>query len=254
MTGIQDATTFPDYHCFASNQTGNTIFLTLAVVLPQLNGRMFVTANIAVALSLFLAAGWLTGQLGHIISHHTRGSKQPVTGARARWWLLLCNLFQSILVFIAAGLQYRYGVSLSGPSDLAVIALLAFASGSQVVQSRSLAMTEISTAMATAAWVDLMIDPHLFAGMGQNRGRNRRIGFLISLVIGGFVGSMIYRWAGSATAILVSAAGKLLVTVLFWFNRAEEKERDVEKEGRRREEVVVVVAVGAGVRRGSNWM
>jgi len=24
--GIQDATTFPDYLCFASNQTGNTVF------------------------------------------------------------------------------------------------------------------------------------------------------------------------------------------------------------------------------------
>jgi hypothetical protein len=29
-TGIQDAISFPDYHCFASNQTGNTVFLLLA--------------------------------------------------------------------------------------------------------------------------------------------------------------------------------------------------------------------------------
>src|SRR4051794_11807229 len=44
----------------------------------------------------------------------------------------------------------------------AVIILLAFASGSEVVLSRLLAMTEISTAMVTAAWVDLLIDPHLW--------------------------------------------------------------------------------------------
>ena len=53
MTGIQDATTFPDYHCFASNQTGNTIFLTLAIILPSLNGEMFITSNIGVALAFF---------------------------------------------------------------------------------------------------------------------------------------------------------------------------------------------------------
>jgi uncharacterized membrane protein YoaK (UPF0700 family) len=250
-TGIQDATTFPDYHCFASNQTGNTIFLTLAVVLPELNKDMFVTANIGVALAFFLLGAWLTGQLGHITTSTPPAPQIPTEKPspqsptqiytpifRTRLFLLLSNTTQTILILLASLLQFRYGVTLTSTPDLIVIGLLAFASGSQVVQSRSLGMTEISTAMATAAWVDLVVDPCLFSvslkgrkrgkvsveggsgdgngektGKRMTNGRNRRVLFLLALVIGGFIGAVLYRWAGSAVAILVSAIGKAVVCV-----------------------------------------
>jgi hypothetical protein len=174
---------------------------------------MFETANIGVALGFFLAGGWLTGQLSHII------------GPRCRLWLMVCNLLQSCLVFAAAAMQYAGGVELASTTmTLVSIGLLAFASGSQVVQSRSLRMTEISTAMATAAWVDLLIDPHLFTA--KNRPRNRRAAFLISLLVGSLVGAVIYRTAGSATAIVVSAAGKLLVTGMYLFNHSDKPKAD----------------------------
>lgn len=213
-TGIQDAISFPDYHCFASNQTGNTVFLAVSVVVPEFNGDMFYTANIGVALGLFLAGGYLTGQLSHIV------------GPRLRIWLVLCNLMQTAMVFAAAALQLRYGVRHTGPRDLLVIALLAFASGSQVVQSRSLRITEISTAMATAAWVDLLIDPHLLAVREKNRPRNRRLFFLVTLVVGSLVGAGIYKAAGSAVALFVSAGGKAVVTAMYLFNGAEEEKAE----------------------------
>lgn len=60
------------------------------------------------------------------------------------------------MVFAAVGMQYRFGISVAGESrlgiDLAVIALLAFSSGGQVAMARALQMTEITTAMATAAY------------------------------------------------------------------------------------------------------
>ncbi|OAA73260.1 DUF1275 domain protein [Cordyceps fumosorosea ARSEF 2679] len=211
-TGIQDATTFPDYHCFASNQTGNTVLLCLAIVFPQANGDLFIIPNIGMALGLFLSAGWLTGQLGHLV------------GPRKRWWLILCNLIQTALVFGAAAVQYKHGLDDRGPAALAVIGLLASASGSQVVQSRSLAMTEISTAMATAAWVDLIIDQKLFAL--KNRPRTRRVSFLVALIVGSLVGALIYREAGSPTAIAVSGAGKLIVTLMFIFTNAEKEQKN----------------------------
>lgn len=223
--GHIDAISFPDYHCFASNQTGNTVFLAVALVIPSLNGDTFYTANIAVALGLFLAGGYLTGQLSHLV------------GPRRRGWLVLCNFLQTLLVLAAGFIQYyqlREGegqgkgergditrVPPTGPQSLVAIALLAFASGSQVVQSRSLRMTEISTAMATAAWVDLLIDPHLMVVHAPNRPRNRRLAFLVTLVAGSLVGAGIYRTAaGSATAVFVSAGGKALVTVMYLFNGA----------------------------------
>lgn len=210
-----DAVSFPDFHCFASNQTGNTVFLALAIVLPEGNGDMFVTANIGVALGFFLAAAWLTGQLGHVI------------GARRRLWLVFCNLAQTCLVFAAAALQYLDRgpggrLALDGaqtPSTLWAIGLLATAAGSQVVQSRSLRMTEISTAMATAAWVDLMVDPEFFAW--KNRSRNRRVGFLGALILGTLAGAFIFRRVGSPAALVVSGGGKFLVTIMFLFNGAE---------------------------------
>jgi uncharacterized membrane protein YoaK (UPF0700 family) len=202
-----DAISFPDFHCFTSNQTGNTVFLALALVMPEARGEIFITTNIGVALGFFLAGGWLTGQLSNVI------------GPRCRLWLMICNFIQSCLVFAAAAIQYSRGVELETAMALVTIGLLAFASGSQVVQSRSLRMTEISTAMATAAWVDLLIDPHLYAL--KNRPRNRRAAFLVSLFVGSVVGAIIYKATGSATAVAVSAAGKLLVTGMYLFNSSE---------------------------------
>ncbi|KAI1436737.1 hypothetical protein GGR50DRAFT_692927 [Xylaria sp. CBS 124048] len=210
-TGIQDAISFPDFHCFASNQTGNTVFLLLAIVLPWLDGDNFYVSNIAAALGFFLLGGWVTGQISHIV------------GPRMRLWLVCCNFIQTILVFAAAAIQHRYGLKHSGPIAVIVIALLAFASGSQVVQSRSLQMTEISTAMATAAWVDLMIDPKLFKM--ENRPRTRRIMFLLALAAGSLLGAGIYRVSGSAVAVFVSAGGKFVVTIMYLFN-GPDKPRD----------------------------
>jgi uncharacterized membrane protein YoaK (UPF0700 family) len=205
-----DAVSFPDFHCFASNQTGNTVFLMLAIVLPEMNGDMFVTANIGVALGFFLASAWLTGQLGHLI------------GPRKRWWLVLCNFVQTALVLGTAAVQYAYdggAVELTSARTLVAIGMLATAAGSQVVLSRVLGMTEISTAMATAAWVDLVIDPNLC--VLKNRPRNRRVAFLAALVVGTIAGAFIYKTVGSPAALVVSGAGKLLVTGMFLFNSAE---------------------------------
>ena len=140
-----------------------------------------------------------------------------------RLWLVCCNLFQTILVSVAAGLQFKYGVTSQGLIAVVVIGLLAFASGSQVVQSRSMKMTEISTAMATAAWVDLVIDPKLL--QAHNRPRTRRIMFLLALVGGALLGAGVYRVAGSAAAVFVSAAGKLVVTIMYLFNGADKQKK-----------------------------
>ncbi|KAL2161452.1 hypothetical protein VTH06DRAFT_8013 [Thermothelomyces fergusii] len=218
--GLQDAVSFPDFHCFASNQTGNTVFLTLAVVLPEANGDIFYTSNIAVALGFFLAGACVTGQLGQIV------------GPRRRWWLVCCNLVQTLLVSAAAAVQYthsrfRYGGNnlvferhAPTASTLWAIGLLAVAAGSQVVQTRSFRMSEITTAMATAAWVDLVADPGILAL--RNRGRNRRAGFLAALVLGSIAGALVLRRLGSPPALVISAAGKLLVAVMYLFNPAEQ--------------------------------
>jgi uncharacterized membrane protein YoaK (UPF0700 family) len=206
-TGMQDATTFPDYHCFTSNQTGNTVMLAMAVLGIGQDPFLFSAANVGVSLALFLAGVYVAGQIGYLL------------GPRRRLWIVLSNLIQTSLVFSAAAVQYRYGVVESGQQALGVIAPLALAAGSQVVLSRAFSMTEISTAMATAAWVDLLIDPELLSK--ENRARERRVSFLICLIAGAFVGALVYLRVGSSFALLLSGIGKLVVTIIFFFNNGK---------------------------------
>ena len=209
-TGIQDSTTFPDYHCFASNQTGNTVLLAVGVA--GISGNVFSLRNIGVSLSMFVAGTWIMGQIGHLL------------GCRRRWWLITSSLIQTALVFAASILQYRYGVVKDGNGvALGVITLLAFSSGGQVAMARALQMTEITTAMATAAYVDLFIDVNILER--ENRSRNRRILFLLSLFAGSFAGAFAYAKVGSAFSLLISAVGKLVVTIAFTLNK-EVRQRD----------------------------
>jgi hypothetical protein len=104
-----------------------------------------------------------------------------------------------------------------------VIALLAFSSGGQVAMARSLNITEITTAMATAAYVDLFIDQKLLKW--RNRGRNRRALFLIMLFAGSFAGAFAYKTMGSPFVLLMSSVGKVVVLGAFFFNRPMEVRR-----------------------------
>lgn len=178
---------------------------------------LFVPANIGTSLGFFLLGGWSVGQLGHLI------------GPQKRLWLILSNFVQTGMTFGAAALQYHFGVTLEGTCAIGVIALLAFASGAQVVMSRAFSCNEISTAMATAAFVDLLVDPYLL--QANNRPRTRRVFFLISLFLGALSGGVMYVRASSALAIFISGVGKAIVTVMLLFNRVGKQEKSEEVVG-----------------------
>jgi len=143
------------------------------------------------------------------------------------------SVVQTALVFVAAGIQYAgpNPVEDTGPHALAVISLLAFSSGAQVAMARGMQITDITTAMATAAYVDIFIDTEMFAL--KNRKRNRRVAFLLSLFAGSFAGAFAYRARGSAFALIVSGIGKALVTISLIANRdmGQEEIGDRKKDG-----------------------
>ncbi|KAK5218860.1 hypothetical protein LTR96_011151 [Exophiala xenobiotica] len=202
-TGVQDAISFPDFHCFASNQTGNTVIL--AVGLAGLGGDLFDIANVGISLALFIGGAIMTGQIANIV------------GARRRAWLIFSHLLQTVMAFGAAAIAASHDVQESGPWAQSAIALLAFSSGAQVASMRPLRVQEITTAMATAAWVDLVVDPKLFAI--HNHSRDRRALFLAALVAGSFAGAYAHFPIGSSNTLILSAVSKLLVTVTLLFNR-----------------------------------
>ena len=204
-TGIQDAVSYPDFRCFASNQTGNSV--VLAVGLAGHDDSIFNLSNVGLSLGMFLAGAIMTGQLANLV------------GPCGRLWLITNHLIQTLLTFVAAIIHPVYSPSGNSPSSMGSLALLAFASGAQVASMRPFRIQEITTAMATAAWVDLVIDPRLLR-LG-NRSRNRRAGFLIALVLGSFAGAFMRTGIGSSNALFVAGAGKALVTVLLFLNREQ---------------------------------
>ena len=204
-TGMQDAVSFPDFHCFASNQTGNTVLL--ATVVAGLTGILVPLPNIGVSLAMFLAGGLIMGQIGNIV------------GRRRRLWLLLSSTLQTAMVFEASAIQSLNDEHGRKSYDIGVIALLAFSAGAQVAMGRGMEMPEITTAMATAAWVDLVIDPGILAK--RNRPRNRRLLFVCALLAGSFVGAFAYGRVGSAFVLLMAGVGKTIVTGGFLINKEE---------------------------------
>ncbi|CAD0085105.1 unnamed protein product [Aureobasidium mustum] len=147
-TGIQDAIAYPDFSCFASNQTGNTIILAIGALGISSNPSSHVDViNAIISLSCFAAGILILGQLANWL-----GVRQ------IRWWLLASNLLQTALMAAAAGLSTASEHSKPQYSK-AALAMLALSSGAQVGMVRALKITDITTAMATAAYIDVFIDP-----------------------------------------------------------------------------------------------
>ena len=209
-TGIMDATTFPDYGIYASNQTGNTALLAVGAL--GIGGDIVKLKNIGMSLSCFVGGGIVFGQVGHAI------------GQRRRAWLLVSNWCQTALVCAAAAIRRFTPHSPTGPTALGIISLLAFASGGQVALARTIDVPEITTAMVTSAYIDIAVGLHPL--QLNHRPRNRRIFFILNLVLGSFIGASAYRYVGPSFAFLLAAMVKFVVSTAFFFNRPVPEDSD----------------------------
>lgn len=207
--GINDATTFPDYRVFVSNQTGNTALLAVGAL--DLGTESVDLPNVAMSLSLFVAAGLIFGQVGDHI------------GRRRKAWLLATNTVQTALMLAAAAFRQWLPEQHKGPYAWAVIVLLAFASGGQVAMARTVNLPQIPTAMVTSAYIDLFADPDILTP--RNRPRNRRLLFIVALVVGSFIGAGAYAMVEPALPLLLASLCKAAVCVSFLFNPARLRAR-----------------------------
>lgn len=193
--------------------------MLLAVGVSGIAPNAFSFRNVGISLSLFIAGGLVAGHLGNAF------------GPRRRSWLLATSLVQTCMVWAAVVVQFLLPIQKTGTAAYIVLSLLAFSSSAQVAMARSLKMTEITTAMATAAYVDLLIDPELYSW--KNRSRNRRMAFLLTLAAGSFVGAFCTRGVHSAFALLISAVLKTIASLGFFFNPRMEEEDVLEKKDMR---------------------
>ncbi|OCF45354.1 hypothetical protein I317_00877 [Kwoniella heveanensis CBS 569] len=202
-TGILDATTYLDFNTFASNQTGNTILLTVAVV--RVSGRQLLLTGIS--LGSFLGAAFVFAQIGHFC------------GVRRRIWLLTNVWFQLFCLMLAAIFLSPHGPALTRLNqkhDWAIISLFAIMSGAQVAAARQASIQEIPTAPMTSSYVDLVGDKYIFAGFGNEKGRarNRRLAYIMAMIVGSFIGGIMHKYAGSWVVVVVAMSFKLAVIVL----------------------------------------
>jgi len=199
-TGIADVMSYKDFAVFASNQTGNTILFAVRV-----SGVPFALfSSIAASLFGFLVAGFISGQLGHFIGDHRR------------WWLVLDNFFQTILIFIVVALISKGVILTQGSNAWILILLLASSYGCQVAMARQLLCPEIPTAMLTSPFIDLLTDRKLFKL--HNVPRNRRLFYLIFFIAGVVVGSFSYTRVSSEFTLGIAGVVKFLVALSFFFN------------------------------------
>lgn len=212
VTGIQDAISFIDYRCLHSAQTGNTVLLGVSLFLRDHRDYRPAVANAASSLACFFSGAYLTGQCGALFGHRTRA------------WQFGVGAAQTLMLVGVACVQYSHAIRERGLWTRVALALLAGQSGSQIAAARAWNIPEITTAMATAAWVDLARDDKLW--MLRNRARDRRVLFFLLLVAGCMMGGFLRTKVSSPGAIVVSMAIKAAVHVGVLFARVDESGED----------------------------
>ena len=107
----------------------------------------------------------------------------------------------------------------------AAIPFLAFQSGAQVATSRPLGYNEIPTTVLTTTFNDLAGDPD--ALKWRNPKRDRRVGAVVMLLLGGICGGWLSRAkTGLALVLWLGAVIKLGLGVVWLFFRERREHED----------------------------
>lgn len=77
----------------------------------------------------------------------------------------------------------------------------------------------------TSSYVDLMSEKYLFVGFRHKKAgpRNRKLAYTSSMIIGGLVGAVIHRFAGSWEVVVVTMLLKVVVLGLVGCAKADDK-------------------------------
>ena len=128
-------------------------------------------------------------------------------GPLRRGTMALSSLLQAVLCFASATLVLTGVVAEDAGSQipknfivLLPLAMLAFNSAGQIVQSRFLGFNEVPTVVLTSTYCDLMFDPLLFtAPVRENAKRNRRFLSAVVLLLGAVLGGFLTERGRSRT-------------------------------------------------------
>lgn len=205
-TGLLDTATISKHGVFCSKQTGNIIFIALALV--DLNPtRSQNRVGIITSLLAFIAGSAAYGWAGNTFGHSKR------------LWLLFGNFISAALILGAAILQHLASQVESfdtGQTSAIIVALCAIACGAQFSLSLNVRGPELNTSVVTSAIVSLTADARLFCV--DNPGRNRRMLFFLTIACGAITGAALTKVVGPAYVMILDALHKIVIGLLFLTN------------------------------------
>ncbi|KAK5799827.1 hypothetical protein VI817_002039 [Penicillium citrinum] len=213
LTGLCDSSAYNAWSCFLGMQTGNTIFLGLGAS-NQPASKPWGWLKSLVSIVTFFAGAM-------IFSFVMRS-----VGALRRGTLMVSFFIQASLIIIAVALieadlipHSADDMSLDGGPlflELIPIGLLAFQSAGAMTCSRSLGYNEIPTVVLTSVYFDIASDPKITDNPTGNVKRNRRVGGVVSLLVGAIAGGWLSRSSGGMESALWLAAGLKYLVAIGW--------------------------------------
>lgn len=213
LTGLCDSSAYNAWSCFLGMQTGNTIFLGLGAS-NQPTSKPWGWLKSLVSIVFFFSGAMIFSAIMRRV------------GALRRGTLFVSFLVQTVLIIIAVALiqadlipHSSSDMSLDGGPlflELIPIALLAFQSAGAMTCSRSLGFNEIPTVVLTSVYFDIASDPKITDKPTTNVKRNRRIGGVVSLLVGAIAGGWLSRSSGGMESALWMAAGLKFVAACGW--------------------------------------
>jgi uncharacterized membrane protein YoaK (UPF0700 family) len=200
VSGIVDAVSFLGLgHVFVANMTGNLVFIGFALA----GGPVVSLPAALVGLAGFVVGALVGGRLlrGHD-AHHGRHL------ALSTWLTVALTGLATLISFLDPS---HVGPDTDDPVRHLVTGVLAVAMGLQIATVRRMRVADVTTSVVTQTLTGLVADSAL-AG-GDNTRWVRRIGSVLSLLVGAFVGGLLVVHAGVRWGLLAASVLLLLTAV-----------------------------------------
>lgn len=147
-------------------------------------------------------------------------------GDRLRW-VIVSSYFLQLLCVLVGALVVTLGPSTNSSDPITVwvalpLALSAFQSAGQAVESRALDYNSLTGVVLTSVYCDLFSDQHLFGNIRNNANRNRRAAAPILLLVGAVIGgTLAHSSPGISGALWTAVILKFLIVLVWIFWPAE---------------------------------
>ncbi|KAI4232821.1 MAG: hypothetical protein LQ352_008298 [Teloschistes flavicans] len=214
LTGLIDAGSYNAWSVFMGMQTGNTIFLALSSANLPAGSDSFKWARSGVSILSLMVGSLIAGRI------------YTAVGPNRRLTLIGSFLIQALCIVVAAILVQTDTVPETNATEkvvLIAIPFLAAQSGAQVATAKSLGFSELPTTVLTSVYNDLASDDKLLAW--DNPKRDRRLGSVVMMMVGGICGAWLAKGTGTFTTVLWLGAAMKVLLAFSWllFSAASEE-------------------------------